>query len=133
MDYNYNYSNAYSDPYFTSTSFDEDITNPVYHNFNQPSMSDWSYLNQYMPQSQYYEQDWNIHHYSSQSQWGYNSPKSYCQPPFQHSASKFSSHDQPIEEKSEVIKSIEAMIESQEQKLKMMDSQFPQNFQIQYP
>jgi len=57
MDYNYNYSYANSDPYFTPTSFDSDITNPAYHNFNQPSMSDWSYLNQYMPQSQYYEQD----------------------------------------------------------------------------
>ena len=31
------------------------------------------------------------------------------------------------------MKSIEAMIESQEQKLKMMDSQFPQNSQIQDP
>ena len=31
------------------------------------------------------------------------------------------------------MKSIEAMIESQEQKLKMMDSQFPQDFQIQDP
>ena len=51
MDYNYNYSNAYSDPYFTLTSFDSDITNLTFHNFNQPSMLDWSYLNQYMPQS----------------------------------------------------------------------------------
>ena len=32
-----------------------------------------------------------------------------------------------------MTKSIEAMIESQEQKLKMMDSQFPQTFQIQDP
>ena len=32
-----------------------------------------------------------------------------------------------------MIKSIEGMIEFQEQKLKMMDSQFPQNFQIQDP
>ena len=35
MDYNYNYSNAYSDSYFTPTSFDSEITNPVFHNFNQ--------------------------------------------------------------------------------------------------
>ena len=40
---------------------------PAYYNFNQLSMLDWSYPNQYMPQSQYYEQDWNNHHYSSQS------------------------------------------------------------------
>jgi len=67
MDYNYNFFNAYSDPYFTLTSFNPDITNPVLYNFNQPSMLDWSYLNQYMPQSQYYEQDWDNHHHSSPS------------------------------------------------------------------
>ena len=50
-------------------------------------MPDWSYLNHYMPQSQYYEQDWNNHHYSSQNQWGYNSPELYCQLPYQHLAS----------------------------------------------
>ena len=122
MDYNHNHSYAYSDPYFIPPSFDSDITNPAYHNFNQPSMSDWSYPNQYIPQSQYYEQDWNNHHYSSQSQWGYNFPESYCHPPFQHSVSNFPSHDQPIEENFEAMKIIEAMIEFQEQKLKMMDS-----------
>jgi len=37
------------------TSFDSDIIDLAYHNFNQPSMLDWSYPNQYMPQSQYYE------------------------------------------------------------------------------
>ena len=67
-----------------------------------------------MPQSQYYEQDWNNYHYSSQSQWGYNSPELYCQLSFQHSVLNFPSHDQPIEEKFEAMKSIEAMIESQE-------------------
>ena len=57
MDYNHNYSYAYSDPYFTSTSFNSDITNSAYYNLNQASVPDWSYPNQYMPQSQYYEQD----------------------------------------------------------------------------
>ena len=89
-------------------------------------MSDWFYPNQYMPQSQYSEQDWNNHHYSSQSQF----PESYCQSPFQYSASNFPSHDQLIEEKSEVMKSIKVMIESQEQKLKMTDSQLSQDSQI---
>ena len=51
----------------TPTYFDSDITNSAYHNFNQPSMPDWSYPNQYIPKSQYYEQDWNNYHYSSQS------------------------------------------------------------------
>jgi len=30
MDYNYNFSNAHSDPYFTLTSFNSDITNRHY-------------------------------------------------------------------------------------------------------
>ena len=87
MDYNYNYSNTYSDSYFTPTSFNLDITNLIFHNFNQPSMPDWSYPNQYMPQFKYYEQDRNNHLNSSQSQWGYNSPESYGQTPYQHPAS----------------------------------------------
>ena len=74
MDYNNNFSNTSSDPYFTLTSFDSDITNPAFQNFNQTSMLDWSYLNQYMPQSQYYEQDWDNHHDPSSSQKGYISP-----------------------------------------------------------
>ena len=64
---------------------------------------------------------------------GIQLPKSYYQLSFQHSAYNFSSHDQPIEEKSEAMKSIEVMIEFQEHKLKMMDSQFSQNSQIQDP
>jgi len=87
MDYNYNYSNAYSDLYFTPTSFDTDFTYPVFYNFNQPSMPDWSYPNQYLPQPEYYEQDWDDHHHSSSSQWGYNSPDIYYQQPDQHSTS----------------------------------------------
>ena len=65
MDYNYNFFNAYSDSYFSLTSFNSDITNLALHKFNQPSMPDWSYLNQYMPQSQYYEQECDNHHYFS--------------------------------------------------------------------
>ena len=100
MDYNYNYSNTYSDPYFTLTSFDSDITNPVFHNFNQPSMPDWFYPNQYMPQYQYYEKERDNHHHSSPSEWGYNSPESYYQQPYQQTASYTSYQDEPIEEKS---------------------------------
>jgi len=66
MAYNNNFSNFNGNPSYTLISF-SDITNPVYHNFKQPSVPDWSYPNQYVPQSQYYEQDWNNHHYSSQS------------------------------------------------------------------
>ena len=37
-----------------------DITNPAYHNFNQPSVSDWSYLNQYNPCPQSYDHNSRI-------------------------------------------------------------------------
>jgi len=82
MAYNNNFFNFNEDPCYTPTSY-SDITNPAYHNFDQPSVPDWSYPNHYMPQSQYYEQDWNNHHYSSQSQWGFNTPEPYGQPPVQ--------------------------------------------------
>jgi len=61
-------------------------------------MPDWSYPNQYMPQSQYYEQDWNNHHHSLQSQWRYNSLEYYGQPPNQHPASYTPFPEQPLEE-----------------------------------
>ena len=51
MNYNYNYSDYNLNPYFNPTSFNSDITNPTLHNSNQPSMPDWSYPNQNMPQS----------------------------------------------------------------------------------
>ena len=42
MAYNNNFSNFNGNSYYTPISF-SDITNPAYHNFNQPSVSDWSY------------------------------------------------------------------------------------------
>jgi len=52
MDYNYNFFNAYSDPYYTLTTL-LDNTKPAFHNFNQPSILNWSYSNHHMPQSQF--------------------------------------------------------------------------------
>ena len=51
MNYNYNYFDYNSNLYFAPTSFNSDITNPTLHNFNfnQSSMPEWSYPNQYMP------------------------------------------------------------------------------------
>ena len=46
-------------------------------------MPSWSYPNQHMPQPQFYETNWNNHYHSSPSEWGSNTPESYCQPPFQ--------------------------------------------------
>ena len=58
---------------------------------------------------------WNNYNHSSQSQWGCNSPESFYQQPYQHPPSYTSYQDQPIKEKSESTKSIEALIESQNQ------------------
>jgi len=110
MAYNNNFSNFNGNPCYILISF-SDITNPTYHNFNQPSESDWSYPNQYIPQSQYYEQEWNNYHYSSQSQLGYNSPESYCQPPYQHPASYTPSPKQLLEELIDWEKRMDALEE----------------------
>jgi len=86
-----------------------------------------------MPQSQYYEQDWNNHLHSSSSQWRYTSPESYCDPHFQHSASYTPCQEQSIEEKSKLTKSLEALLESQRQFQNMTDLILSQNFQIKDP
>ena len=70
-------------------------------------MSDWSYLNQYMPQLQYYEQDSDDHYHSSLIQWGYNSIESYYQLSYQHLAS-YTPPEQPIEEPIDWEKRMEA-------------------------
>ena len=57
----------------------------------------------------------------------------YGQPPYQHPASYTPYQDEPIKEKSELEKSLEAFIESGRQISNMKDSQFYQNFQIQEP
>ena len=96
-------------------------------------MVDWSYSNQYMPQPQYYEQDWDDHHHSLPSQWGYNSSESYYQQPDQHSAPHTQYQDQPIEEKSSLEKSFEAFLESTRQFQVSTDSIFAKNCQVQDP
>ena len=95
-------------------------------------MSDWSYLNLYMPQSQYYKQDWNNHLYSSQNQWGYNSPESYYQPPFQQSSSYTLFSNQPIEEEYDIERSRKAILEYLQSR-NSTNSIIPQNSQIQDP
>jgi len=114
MDYNYNYFNAYSDLYFSSTSFDLDITNPVLHNFSQPSMPDWSYLNQYYLQPRIMNK---IEIIITTLHWVNRDTTPLSHIVNHHSniqLSNFSSHNQPIEEKSEVTKSVEVMIKFQE-------------------
>ena len=96
INYNYKYSDYNLNPYFNPTSFNSDITNLALHNSNQPSMPDWSYPNQYMSQSQYYEQEWDSSPLFTESG-GYNSPESYYQQPYQQTASYTPHQDEPIE------------------------------------
>ena len=84
-----------------------------------------------MPQSQYYEQDWNNHMHSSLNHWEYNSPELFYQPSYQHSYN--SCLEQPIEEKSTHDKILEYVYESERQVQKMKDSRAHQDFQIQDP
>jgi len=42
---------------------------------------------------------------------GYNSPDSYCQPPYQHPASYTPSPEQPLEESIDLKKMMEALDE----------------------
>ena len=77
-----------------------------------------------------YEHDWNNHHYSSQSQWGYNSPESYCQPPYQHPASYTPSPDQPVEKSIDWEKRMEALDELERRIQILEDSKSHQNFQV---
>ena len=94
---------------------------------NQPNTPSWTYPNQYNLYPQSYDYNFQNNFNSSQSQWGFTSPESNFQPPYppcpqfsQYSFPNFASYtsflDQPIEEKSELEKSIEAvyaMLESQ--------------------
>ena len=86
-----------------------------------------------MSQSQYYEQDWNNHHHSSQSQWGYNSPESYSQPPYQHLTSYTPSPEQTLEESVDWEKRMEALEELERPIQILEDIKSPQNFQIKDP
>ena len=86
-----------------------------------------------MPQSQYYKQEWDNHHHSSQSQWAYNSPESYYQQPYQQRASYNPYQHQPIEEKSSLEKNFEDFLESTRQVQIIVDSILLNNSQIQDP
>ena len=86
-----------------------------------------------MSQSQYYEQDWNNHQYSSQSQWGYNFPESYCQLPYQYPASYTASPEQQLEESIDREKRMGALDELERWIQILEDSKFRQNFQVTDP
>ena len=132
MDFNNNFFNPNMNPYFTPTSFDSDNCDPTMYNMNQSYMLNWDYSTQYVPQSQYFVQDWNNHHHSSQSQYRYNSPESYNQPPYQHPASYTPSPEEHLEESIDRKKRMEVLKEFEQQIQILEDSKSRQNFQIKY-
>ena len=107
-------------PYFTPTSFDSDNSDPAMYNMNQPFMPSWDYPNQYDPYPQPYDHNFQNNFYSSQSQWGFNSPESNFQPSCsqfsQNSFPDFGSYTPfpvlPTEEKFNLERSMEAILES---------------------
>ena len=96
-------------------------------------MLNWDYPIQYVPQSQYYVQDWNNHHHSSQSQCRDNSLESYHQPPYQHPASYTPNPEQPLEEPIDWEKRMEVLEKLERRIQNLEDSKFHQSFQIQDP
>ena len=116
MAYNNNFFNF--NPYYTPNSF-SDITNPAYHNFDQSSVPEWSYPNDYNPCPPSY--DHNFHTFnSSQSSWGFASPESNFQPPCppyppcpQYSQDSYS--DPPIQNRKPSILEMMSMHESKQQ------------------
>jgi len=114
-------------PYFTLISFDLDNSDPAMYNMNQPYMPNWDYPTEYVSQSRYYEQDWNNYYHSSQSQWRYNSPESYDQPPYQHPAS-YTPPEQPLKEPIDWKTRMEALEELERQIQNLEDSKSDQSF-----
>ena len=115
MDFNKKNSNFNMNPYFTPISFDSDNSNLTMYNMNQPYMPSWDYPTQYDP-SPIYNQDFQNNFYSSQSQWGFNSPESIFQPPYpQFSFPGFGSYTPfPVpqtEEKSDLERSMEESLQ----------------------
>ena len=125
-------------PYFTPTLFDSDNFNSDMYNMNQSYKPDWDYLTQYDPYPQSYDHNFQNNFNFSQSQWGFTSPELNFQSPCPSSSFPYSTlhtpfPEPPIKEKSKIQKSIETMLESQQQILQnMLDSSFQPNYQESY-
>jgi len=111
------------------TSFNLDITNPTFHNFNQSSMPDWSYPNKWSPSPNIMNKTekfiTTLHRVSKDA-----TPKSYGQKPYQHLPLYTPFQNQPIKENSDWEKSYEAFLEYTRQNQNLKDSQAHHDFQI---
>jgi len=88
------------------------------YNINQPYRPDWVCPIQNDPYPQFYDPNFQNNFHFSRSQWGFTAPKldyqSPCPPSsFQHFALHTPFSELPIEEKLELQKSMEAMLETQ--------------------
>ena len=118
-------------PDFIPTSFDSDSSNSAMYNINQPYMPGWDYPNQYDPYLKSYDHNFQNNFNSSQSSWGFTSPELNFQLPYPQFL--FPDLDlyppfpvPPNEEKSNLERSMEAMLESQQQIQNFLNSQsFP--------
>ena len=127
MAYNYNSFHHNNNPYFTPSPY-SDNSNPVFYNMHQPHTLGWPYPNHYDPYTP--SNDYNVQNNfnSSPSHWGFQYPKSNSQipcPPYsscpQYSFPESTSYtpfsEPPMEEKSELLRSIEANLQRVEQQL----------------
>jgi len=114
---NNNFFNPNMYQYFIPTSFASDNSDPA--KSNEPTIyAGWDYPTQYDPYPQSYDHNFQYNFNSSQSQWGITSPESNFQPfcpqySFLDSASYPPFPVPPTEEKSNLERSMEAMLESQ--------------------
>ena len=135
-----------NNPYFTQTPSYSDNSNPAFYNTHQPHTPGWPYPNQYDPYPPSNNYNFQNNFNSSPSNWGFTYPESNSQtpcPPYppspqypQHPFPDFASHtpfsESPIEEKSELLRSLEANLQRAEQKLQTLASPIPQYFQESY-
>jgi len=133
-------------PYFTQTPFYSDNSNPAFYNMHQLNTPGWPYPNQYDPCPPSNNYNFHNNFNSSPSHWGFTYPESNFQHPCpsyppspqypQHSFPDFASHtpfsEPPIEEKSELLRSLEANLQRADQKLQTLASPIPQYFQESY-
>jgi len=104
--------------FLTFISFDSDNSDSAMYNMNQSYMPDWDYPTQYDPYTQSYDYYFKNNFHASQSQWGFTSSESNFQPLCpQFSQPDFAYYtpflEPASEEKSDLERSKEAMLESQ--------------------
>jgi len=118
-------NNSNFNPYYTPNYY-SDITNPAYPNFDQSSVPEWSYPNEYNPHPPSYDYNFHNNFNSSQSSWGFESPESNSQPncPPYPSSPHFSQNsysDPPIQNRTPSILEMMSRNESKQKSPSILD------------